>query len=201
MKIERMKPEHEKRERILLAGISIFAEKGYQETKISEIAERADIANGTIYEYFKNKEDLLFSTPEVKNKEFCEQLELHLRGIDGAFNKFRKYIWWWLYFSEEYPDYAKILLMELRPQKKFRQHPAYQKVKQATDILLQIIEEGKEEGSIQKNLDSYLVRHLLMGMVEHTITRWLVKDKGYSLVQYTNAITDLVMKAVKEDKT
>jgi TetR/AcrR family fatty acid metabolism transcriptional regulator len=192
--------EYGKREKILLAGISVFAEKGYQEAKISEIAEKANIANGTIYEYFKNKEELLFSTPELKNKEFCDQLELHLKGINGAFNKFRKYIWWWLYFSEEYPDYAKILLMELRSQKKFRQHPAYQEVKKATDILLQIIEEGKGEGSIQKNLDSYLVRHLLMGIVEHIITRWLLKERSYSLVQYTDSITDLVIKAVKEEK-
>jgi TetR/AcrR family fatty acid metabolism transcriptional regulator len=190
-----------KRGKILLAGINVFAEKGYQEAKISEIAEKADIANGTIYEYFKNKEELLFSTPELKYKEFCDQLELHLRGINGAFNKFRKYFWWWLYFSEEYPDYAKILLMELRSQKKFREHPAYQKVKRATDILLQIIEEGKEEEAIQKNLDSYLVRHLLMGFVEHIITRWLLKDKSYSLVQYTDSITELVIKAVKEEKT
>jgi len=190
-----------KRGKILLAGINVFAEKGYQEAKISEIAEKADIANGTIYEYFKNKEELLFSTPELKNKEFCDQLELHLRGINGAFNKFRKYIWWWLYFSEEYPDYAKILLMELRSQKKFREHPAYQKVRRATDILLQIIEEGKEEETIQKNLDSYLVRHLLMGFVEHIITRWLLKDRGYSLVQYTNPITELIIKAVQKEKT
>jgi len=190
-----------KREKILLAGINVFAEKGYQEAKISEIAEKADIANGTIYEYFKNKEELLFSTPELKNEEFCDQLELHLRGINGAFNKFRKYIWWWLYFSEEYPDYAKILLMELRSQKKFREHPAYQKVRRATDILLQIIEEGKEEETIQKNLDSYLVRHLLMGFVEHIITRWLLKDRGYSLVQYTNPITELIIKAVQKEKT
>jgi len=72
-----------KRESIIQAAIEVFSKKGFQAATVSEIAEMADVADGSIYQYFKNKEDLFFSIPIEKTKEFRTELESHLEGISG----------------------------------------------------------------------------------------------------------------------
>ena len=74
-----------RRESIIQAAIEVFSRKDFKAASISEIAGKAGVADGTIYQYFKNKEDLFFSIPIEKTKEFRSQLELHLEGISGAF--------------------------------------------------------------------------------------------------------------------
>jgi len=68
------------REQIVKAAIEVFGGKSYLEANISEIAQKAEVAEGTIYQHFKNKEDLLFFIPVERTNAFCEGLELHCRG-------------------------------------------------------------------------------------------------------------------------
>ncbi len=72
-----------KRQAIMEAAIDVFGKNSFQSANISEIAKRAGVAEGTIYQYFKNKEDLFFSIPVEKTKDFCRDLDLHLEGITG----------------------------------------------------------------------------------------------------------------------
>ena len=70
-----------RKEEIIRAAIEVFGRNGFRNSVISEIAQKANVADGTIYQYFKNKEDLFFSIAEERTKEFCKQLDLHLQGI------------------------------------------------------------------------------------------------------------------------
>ena len=73
-----------RRESTLRAAIEVFSQKGFKSASISEIAEKAGVATGTVYQYFRNKEDLFFSIPIEKTNEFRSQLELHLEGGSRA---------------------------------------------------------------------------------------------------------------------
>src|SRR5512147_1995985 len=108
-----------KRQAIMQAAIEVFGKNHFQDANISEIAQKANVAEGTIYQYFKNKEDLFFSIPIEKTKEFTRELDLHLQGITGAANKIRKFIWYYLYFFKMNPDYGRILMLEMRVSKSF----------------------------------------------------------------------------------
>ena len=169
-----------RRESIIQAAIEVFSKKGFQAATISEIAQRAGVAEGSIYQYFKNKEDLFFSIPIEKTKEFRTQLELHLEGISGAFNKIRKFVWYFLYFFKVNPEYGRILMLEMRVSKGFVKTDTYDFLKKSVGHALEIIIEGQEEGVIRKDTDVYILRHLVLGILEHIVSRWLLKGGKYT---------------------
>ncbi len=186
-----------RRESIIQAAIEVFSKKGFQAASISEIAQRADVAEGSIYQYFKNKEDLFFSIPIEKTKEFRTQLELHLEGISGAFNKLRKFVWYFLYFFKVNPDYGRTLMLEMRVSKSFVKTDAYDFLKKSVAQVLEIIREGQDEGVIRKDTDIYILRHLVLGTLEHIVSRWLLKDGKYDLLEHQQEVSQLIIDALK----
>ena len=186
------------RQKIIQAAIEVFGKNGFQNSSIAEIARKADVADGTIYQYFKNKEDLFFAIPSEKTKEFCQELELHLQGITGSVNKMRKFIWYYLYFFQENPEYARTLMLEMRVSKGFTKSRTYSSLREFTNKALDIIKEGQEEGAIRKDVSIYLIRQLLLGILEHMVTRWLVKGEDYDLMQYYREATELVIHGISE---
>ncbi len=182
-----------KRQLIIDAAVEVFSRNGFQNSTISQIARRANVAEGTIYQYFKNKEDLFFSIPIDKTKEFFNELELHLEGIHGAENKIRKFVWYYLYHLQENPEYARALMLEMRVNRNFAKTKTFGPYRPLTHKVLEIIEEGQEEGVIRKDVNIYMIRHLMLGMLEHIVTRWLLKgEKGDLLVQYNEAVALLI---------
>jgi len=186
-----------RRESIIQAAIEIFSKKGFQAATISEIAQRAGVAEGSIYQYFKNKEDLFFSIPVEKTKEFRTQLELHLAGILGTFNKIRKFVWYFLYFFSVNAEYGRMLMLDMRVSKSFVRTDTYNFLKKSVSHILEIIEEGQREGVIRKDIDIYILRHLVLGVLEHIVTRWLLKDEKYDLLTHYQEVSQLIIDAMK----
>jgi TetR/AcrR family transcriptional regulator, fatty acid metabolism regulator protein len=186
-----------KRESIIQAAIEVFSKKGFQAATISEIAQKASVADGSIYQYFKNKEDLFFSIPVEKTNEFRTQLELHLQGISGAFNKIRKFGWYFLYFFKTNPEYGRILMLEMRVSKSFVKTDTYDFLKKSVGQVLEIIEEGQEEGVIRKDTDIFILRHLILGVLEHIVSRWLLKDGDYDLLEHHREVSRLIIDSLK----
>jgi TetR/AcrR family fatty acid metabolism transcriptional regulator len=186
-----------KRQIIIDAAIEVFSRNGFQNSTISQIAQKANVAEGTIYQYFKNKEDLFFSIPIDKTKEFYNELELHLQGINGAENKVRKFVWYYLYHLQENPEYARALMLEMRVNRNFANAKAFEAYRPLTHKILEIIEGGQAEGIIRKDVNVYTIRHLILGMLEHIVTRWLLKgEKSDLLDQYKEAV-ELLIQAIR----
>jgi TetR/AcrR family fatty acid metabolism transcriptional regulator len=186
-----------RRESIIQAAIEVFSKKGFQAAGISEIAQRAGVADGTIYQYFKNKEDLFFSIPVEKTNEFRSKVELHLNGISGALNKLRKFVWYFLYFFKTNPEYGRLLLLEMRVSKSFVRTKTYDFLKQSVSSVLEIITKGQKEGVIRKDVDTYLLRHLVLGILEHMVTRWLLKGGKYDLLQHHQEVSRLLIEGLR----
>lgn len=192
-------PRGRKKKQIIQKAIEVFSEKDFKSSNIREIAQRANVAEGTIYYYFDNKEDLFFSIAIEKCKEFDNQLTLHLQEVTGALNKLEKYVWYDLHFFEENPDYARILFLEMRPDKSFSKTKTYKWIQRTTGQVLNLIKEGQKEKVIRKDLSIYLLRHLILGILEHVITRWLLKGENYSLVDQHKEITNLIINGIQAD--
>jgi len=186
-----------RRESILQAAIEIFSKKGFRSATISEIAERAGVAEGSIYQYFKSKEDLFFSIPVEKTIEFRTQVELHLSGIAGALNKIRKFVWYFLYFFTVNPEYGRMLMLDMRVNKSFVRTETYNFLKKSVEHVLEIIDEGQKEGVIRKDINVYVLRHLILGVLEHIVTRWLLKDQKYDILAYHQEVSELIIDAIK----
>ncbi len=189
-----------KRQQIIQAAAEVFGTRSFQNAAISEIAQKASVAEGTLYQYFKNKEDLFFSIPAQKTEEFCEEFNLHLEGIYDGLNKIRKLIWYYLYFFKMNPAYARILMLEMRVSKSFIKSGTYDRIKAFTDRVLEIIEEGQAEGSIRSGVDPYLIRELILGVLEHRVTRWLLKEEKYDLTGHYNEVCDVILRGIKSSE-
>jgi TetR/AcrR family fatty acid metabolism transcriptional regulator len=196
-KLNNTNKEPERKTQILASAIKIFGEKGFQNATIAEIAKDAAVGDATIYEYFRNKEDLMLAIPVEITKELIPQINDHMMGIKGALNKLRKFIWWWLNYVEKNPGYGSIVLLELKTSRTYISTEAYQAARNFYQIVLDIIKEGQEEGNIKKEIDVYLARSLCVGAIEHIIIRWLLKDRRYSLIQYADPLTDLLIDSFK----
>lgn len=185
-----------RRQQILQAAIEIFGRSNFDDTSISEIARRAGVAEGTIYQYFKNKQDLFFSIPREKTKTFSAQLDLYLKGVTDAREKIRKFAWYYLHFFRTNPDYARSLMLEMRVSKAFARSGSYKGVQRFTNQALAILKEGQEQGVIRQDLDLYLSRHLLLGTLEHVVTRWLLKGEKEDIMLCHEQLSDLILNGV-----
>ncbi len=185
-----------RRQQILQAAIEIFGRSNFDDASISEIARRAGVAEGTIYQYFKNKQDLFFSIPREKTKTFSAQLDLYLKGVTDAREKIRKFAWYYLHFFRTNPDYARSLMLEMRVSKAFARSGSYKGVKRFTNQALAILKEGQEQGVIRQDLDLYLSRHLLLGALEHVVTRWLLKGEKEDIMLCHEQLSDLILNGV-----
>ena len=138
-----------------------------------------------------------YAIPAEVTKELIPQINDHMMGIKGAFNKLRKFIWWYLNFIEKNPEYGSIVLLELKTSKTYISTEAYQAARTFFQVILDIIKEGQEEGVIKREINVYIARSICVGAMEHIIIRWLLKDRKYSLTQYADELIDLLIDALR----
>ena len=169
------------RSRIIKAATKLFAEKGYQQTTIAEIAKMVGLAEGSIYEHFRGKEEILLTIPNVWVTRSIEELELQLLGLNGAINKLRKFLWWYIHYIESEPMTAKVVFLFLKTNPNFMQTEAYANVKTFYSYLIKIFEEGRDSGEFMPDLNPFIARATFLGTIEHLVIRWLLKDRTYSL--------------------
>jgi len=185
-----------KKQQILQAAVEAFGRSNFEDASISEIARRAGVAEGTIYQYFKNKQDLFFSIPREKTKVFTSKLDEYLEGISDTRDKIRKFVWYYLYFFTTNPAYARSLMLEMRISRAFAKSSSYKGIKKFTNQALEILREGQERGIIRKDVDIYLARHLLLGILEHVVTRWLLKGEKDDIIQHYGQVSDIILNGI-----
>ncbi len=186
------------RDRIIESAKKLFAEQGYQKTTVIDISKQAGLSEAALYEYFQGKEDLLLTIPDLWVSELIEDLKEQLFGIKGAFNKLRKYLWWYLRRIEEAPLDAKIVYLFLKTNANFMETEVYSNVKILYSSLIDIFEEGRASGEMKPDLNPYFARTIFIGTMEHIVTRWLVKDMSYSLFDNLEDTFDLMVDAFKK---
>jgi TetR/AcrR family fatty acid metabolism transcriptional regulator len=179
--VTKKNPRADTRTRIIKAATKLFAEQGYQQTTIAEIAREVGLAEGSIYEHFRGKEDLLLTIPDVWVTNAIEELKLQLFGIEGAINKLRKFLWWYLNYIEREPMTAKVVFLFLKTNPNFIQTDVHLNVKTFYSFLIRIFEEGRDSGEIRKDLNPFTARAIFLGTIEHMVIRWLLKGTNYSL--------------------
>jgi len=170
------------RTRIIDAARTLFAEQGYQQTTIAEIAKMVGLSEGSLYEHFRGKEDLLLTIPDVWVTNAIKELELQLLGIQGAINKLRKFLWWYFHYIESEPLTAKVVFLFLKTNPNFLQTNVYPNVRIFYSYLLKIFEEGRGSGEMREDLNPFVARAIFLGTIEHMVIRWLLKGMNYSLL-------------------
>ena len=181
------------RNRIIESAKKLFAEQGYQKTTIMDISKQVGLSEAALYEYFQGKEDLLLTIPDLWVSELLTDLEEQLFGIKGALNKLRKYLWWNMRRIEQAPLDAKVVYLFLKTNANFMNTEVYSNVKTLYSYVLDIFEEGRATGEMKPDLNPYLARDIFVGTMDHLVTRWLLKDRSYSLFEHLEEVFNLMM--------
>jgi TetR/AcrR family fatty acid metabolism transcriptional regulator len=189
------------RNRIINSAKNLFSEQGYQKTTIVDISKQAGLSEAALYEYFQGKEDLLLTIPDLWVSELLRDLDEQLFGIQGAVNKLRKYLWWYLRRVEQAPLDAKIVYLFLKTNANFLSTEVYANVKKFYSYILDIVEEGRKSGEMRPDLDPRIARDIFVGTMDHIITRWLLKDRSYSLFDKLDKTFNLIVRAFEPDRS
>jgi TetR/AcrR family fatty acid metabolism transcriptional regulator len=189
----------DKRRRILDAAVSVFAEKGFFQSKVSEIARMAGVADGTIYLYFKNKDDLLISIFEEKMQEINISFRKALEEEKGARSRFRKLIHMHLAGFQAYPELAAVLQVELRQSSRFMRGYKKVELKNYLDLIGEVIEQGQKEGVFRPDIPLGLAKRLVFGTLDEVVSTWVLAGRPYDLETLADPIVDLFLKGIQQD--
>jgi TetR/AcrR family fatty acid metabolism transcriptional regulator len=182
-----------KRERILRAAIEVFAQSGYFNAKVSEIARAAGVADGTIYLYFDGKEDLLISIFREHTRNYLQSLERSLAHVNRPEERIRIAIRHHLEALGQDRALAVVAQVELRHSLKFMALLSHQEVGDYLNILRKIVEHGQAEGVFRSNLHPQLVAKAVFGVLDEMVTSWVLSEKDYALVDQADQVADLVL--------
>ena len=182
-----------KRERILRAAVDVFAQNGYFNAKVSEIAKAAGVADGTIYLYFDGKEDLLITIFREHTRSYLQSLERDLSTISRPDDRMRVAIRHHLETLGRDRALAIVSQVELRHSLKFMSLLSQQEVADYLNILRKIVEHGQGEGVFRRNLHPALVAKAVFGVLDEMVTSWILSDKEYVLADQAEQVADLIL--------
>jgi len=166
-----------KRERILRAAIEIFSRKGFFNSKVSEIARAAGVADGTIYLYFKNKDDLLISLFEEKMGEIVRDVREKVAAGTGALSRLRIFIDNHMDLLVREAGLIEVIQVELRQSNKFMKEYVPVRFLEYLDVLSAILEEGKREGVFRSDLNVTLARRAIFGALDEISLAYVLSRK------------------------
>jgi len=182
-----------KRERILRAAIDVFAQNGYFNAKVSEIARAAGVADGTIYLYFDGKEDLLVSIFRDHTRNYLQSLERDLANVSRPEDRIRIAIRHHMETLGRDRALAIVAQVELRHSLKFMTLLSHQEVADYLNILRKIVEHGQAEGVFRSTLHPQLVAKAVFGILDEMVTSWVMSEKEYALSDQAQQVADLVL--------
>jgi TetR/AcrR family fatty acid metabolism transcriptional regulator len=194
------KREHsmDRRERILDVARVLFEAKGYQAATTAQIAAAAGVPEGTLFEDFHTKRDLVFALLERDIEVYLDFLELQMRGIEGALNRIRKFVWCHFYTWRRRRFIARFLILEIRQDPGFYESHAHDLIRRYHEDLMGLIQEGIDEGSIREDVDIGMVRNLIFGGIEQTALHWALKEEPFDVDDSTKRLCELVFRAIQD---
>lgn len=191
-----MKNSKPKYKQIIDAAVIVIAQHGYHQAQVSKIAKQAGVADGTIYLYFKNKEDILLSLFQEKMSYFVDQIETgikeQLTAVDKLFFLIDKYF----QILSENPDLAIVTQLELRQSNKELRLRINDVLKGYFQVLDRILMEGIESGEFLPSLNIKLARNMIFGTMDETVTTWVMNDQKYSLRDLAFDVYQLLTKGL-----
>ncbi len=196
LKSKQQKNRSAKYNNILDSAGAVFAQYGFHKATISQIASQAGVADGTLYLYFKNKEDILFQFANFKTEQVFKKMHSAVKKGKNAEEKLRNLIRCHLAEFQNDKNMAVIFQSEVRYLRDMESQ-IKDISKMYLDLLSDIIELGQIEGSMRQDLFVGLVKRFILGAVEGVINTWLSADGRYDLVPMADPLVELYLTGVK----
>ena len=172
-----------------------FAKNGFEKAKISQIAKRAGVAEGSIYDYFKNKENLLFSISTQRLNTLNDFLSESF-VIRTPLRKLRRFLRLHFLIFTKNRNFLKVYIMDTLLNRKFYDSNAFDISKKFQNRLAELLKEGKAKGAVREELNVRVYTNMFFGTFTHMSLRWLIfKNKPFDKMHEVDTVTDLFVKA------
>ena len=177
-----------KRERILRAAVEVFAQRGYFNAKVSEIARMAGVADGTIYLYFQRKEDLLITIFRDHMTDYLRRLHSRLEHSSRPVDQLRQIVLFHLETLGNDRSLAIVFQVELRGSIKFMQEFSATGFAEYLDIIRATIDEGQRSGVLRSDVKPIVCAKMFYGALDEMVTNWILSSKSYPLAPMADEV-------------
>jgi TetR/AcrR family fatty acid metabolism transcriptional regulator len=183
-----------KRQRILDAAVVEIARRGYYGTTVSAVARRAGVADGTIYLYFKNKEEILVSIFERAMRRFIDDAQPIVDATDAnAEQKLRRVIALHLGLLGEYRDLAVIFQVEFRHTLHVQELLSRRGIREYLALIAHIVEQGKRENLFRGDVDPLFAAKVVFGILDEMATDWVLSRKNTRMASRAEPVSELIL--------
>ncbi len=187
----------DKHQRIIKAALKVFAKKGFYNSKVSEIAKEAEVADGTIYLYFKNKDDILISVFETEMRKMIDNMKKELSASKDPIEKVRIFAFQHLNMITENQEWAEVAQVELRQSTKFMREYVKDHYADYLNLFAYIVREGQEKGVFKEAINTGIAKRAFFGALDEMGRYWVLsRSKRYSVEESAKQISDIFIKGV-----
>ncbi|WP_042345452.1 TetR/AcrR family transcriptional regulator [Bacillus massiliigorillae] len=196
-----MKKNKPKYKQIIEAAVIVIAQHGYHQAQVSKIAKQAGVADGTIYLYFKNKEDILISVFQEKMGEIVEKIEGELQGKKSASQKLAVLVDKHFEILSSDSNLAIVTQLELRQSSKDLRLKINAVLKRYLVVVDSILQEGIESGEFKEDLNYKLARQMIFGTLDEVVTTWVMNEQKYDLRSLSRQVHTLFIAGLSQGKS
>jgi TetR/AcrR family fatty acid metabolism transcriptional regulator len=189
----------DKPQQIIDAAVRVFARSGYYNSRVSDIAREAGIASGTIYLYFKTKDEILVTLFREKMAQWVANARKRIASEPDAVAKIRRIVQLHFETLEESPALAEVVQVELRQGHKFFRGASAHEVSAYFDLIGSVLEEGVAAGLLRPDLPVKVATKVLFGAMDQVVTSWVLGKRGYSLTDSAAPVAAMFLKGVTPD--
>lgn len=182
---------------ILNAAEKVIAEHGYHNSQVGRIAKEAGVADGTIYLYFKNKEDILISLFQERLGDLINRFHTSIKDTDNATEALHTICRIHFNEMEQHVNLAYVTQIELRQSALELRKAIGLIVKPYIHLIEKVLVQGMDEGLYRSDLDVKLTRLLIFGGMDETVTSWLISGRKYSLTAQVDKTVDFFIRGLK----
>jgi TetR/AcrR family fatty acid metabolism transcriptional regulator len=193
--------DESKHQKILQAAIKVFSEKGFYNSRVSEIAKEANVADGTIYLYFKNKDDILISLFEEEFAKIVRDMRAELAREKDALQKIKRFAITHLSIVSHHPHLAEVMGVEVRQSTKFMKEYVNQPFIEYLNIIRSVVIEGQEKGLLRKDLTPGVMKRALFGALDEMARYWVLSTKKkHSIDEAALQISDVFIRGMMSEE-
>jgi TetR/AcrR family fatty acid metabolism transcriptional regulator len=192
-------PDPDKPSQIIDAAVRVFARNGYYNSRVSDIAREAGIASGTIYLYFRTKDEILVTLFREKMALWVAHLRREIAREPDAIAKIRRLVALHFQALEDDPALAEVVQVELRQGQKFFRGASAHEISAYFDLIGSVLEEGMAAGQIRRDVPTKVATKVLFGAMDQLATSWVLGKRGYRLTETADAVAGIFLRGVVAD--
>jgi TetR/AcrR family transcriptional regulator, fatty acid metabolism regulator protein len=188
----------DKRDAILRAAIQVFARRGFFNAQVADVARVAGVAAGTVYLYFRSKDDLLTSIFDKTMREAIDEGQTALKAIVDPIERLTRIARLHLDRMGRDREMAVVFQVEFRQSVKYMEKFSSTLLQDYLHIIRDTIAQGQAAGAFRKDLSPTVAAKILFGALDEMTTNWILSKRAYSLVSKADTVIDLFLNGVRQ---